>query len=123
MSGLLFPKPASKKKRKAHPKSILHRKEDKTCFLCRLLDGDYRVKGGLEEHHIFFGAHQRPLSEQYGLKVYLCRKHHREGPQAVHVNRQNCRMLQELGQQAFEEKYGHAKFMEVFGKNYTTEEE
>lgn len=123
-SGLMFPKTTTKKKRKSHPKSILHNKEDGTCYLCMILDGEYRQQGGLEEHHIFFSKHQRPLSEEYGLKVYLCRrKHHREGPEAVHQNQRIRRMLEEKGQQAFEELYGHKKFMEVFGQNYIVEEQ
>ena len=122
MSGLMFPKPGpGKKKRQSHPDSILHRKEDGTCFLCILLDDNWRVQGGLEEHHIFFSAHQRPLSEQYGLKVYLCRRHHQDGPLAVHKNQQVRRRLEAIGQQAFEERHGHRKFMEIFKKNYVEE--
>jgi len=122
-SGLIFPKPKKTKKRKSHPESIMHRKEDGTCYLCMLLDGEYRQQGGLEEHHVFYSKHQRALSEEYGLKVYLCRrKHHREGPVAVHNNREIRRMLEAAGQQAFEERYGNRKFVEVFGANYMDEE-
>ena len=44
--------------------------------MCALLNGDYSTKQ-TEEHHVVFGAGQRQLSEEYGLKVYLCREHHR----------------------------------------------
>lgn len=119
----MFPKEGTKKKRRrAHPASIMHRKEDGTCFLCMLLEGNFQVYGYREEHHVFFSGHQRALSEEYGLKVYLCYRHHREGPEAVHNNKRYRRMLEALGQQAFEERYGHKKFMEIFQKNYIYED-
>ena len=119
MSGLMFPKAgAQKRKRRHHPDSIMQRKEDGYCYLCALLEDNWRPCGYREEHHVFFSAHQRQLSEEYGLKVYLCRRHHREGPEAVHQNQQNRRILEAQGQQAFEAKFGHKKFMEIFKKNY-----
>ena len=115
-SGLMFPKEGPKKKRRrAHPASIMHRKEE-------LLESDFRIYGYREEHHVFFSGHQRAISEEYGLKVYLCYRHHREGPEAVHNNKRHRRMLEALGQQAFEERYGHKKFMEIFQKNYIYED-
>ena len=118
-SGLMFPKPGpTKKRRRAHPASILHRKEDGTCFLCIMIENDFRIHGYREEHHVFFSKHQRHLSEEYGLKIYLCRRHHRDGQEAVHNNREIRRFTEAQGQQAFEERYGHKRFMEVFGENY-----
>ena len=114
-SGLMFPKEGAKKKRRrAHPASIMHRKEEGTCFLCMLLENDFQTYG--------YSGHQRDISEEYGLKVYLCYRHHREGPEAVHNNKRYRRMLEALGQQAFEERYGHKKFMEIFQKNYIYED-
>ena len=122
-SGLMFPKEGTKKKRRrAHPASIMHRKEDGTCFLCMLLEGNFQVYGYREEHHVFFSGHQRALSEEYGLKVYLCYRHHREGPDAVHNNKRYRRMLEAEGQKAFEERYGHKKFIEIFQENYIYED-
>lgn len=116
--GLMFPKVAAPKKRKHHPASLLHSKEGKTCYLCILLEANFARHPYLEEHHIFFSGHQRFLSEEYGLKVYLCSRHHREGPEAVHGNRKNRRLLEARGQQAFEAKYGKEEFLRVFGRNY-----
>ena len=119
MSGLMFPKPGpQKKKRRHHPASIMQRKEDEYCYLCALLENNWRPCGYREEHHVFFSAHQRQLSEEYGLKVYLCLQHHREGPMAAHQNQKVRRLLEAQGQQAFKERYGHKKFIEVFGQNY-----
>ncbi|MCI9681396.1 MAG: hypothetical protein HFI26_08425 [Lachnospiraceae bacterium] len=118
-SGLMFPKPGKKKKRRQHSKSIIQNKEDKKCYLCILLEDNWTTYTYLEEHHIFFSKHQRAVSERYGLKVYLCSYHHRIGPLAVHNNQKYRRLLEAKGQQAFEALYGHERFMEVFGENYT----
>lgn len=121
--GLMFPKAQTKKKRMRHPKSILHSKESRTCYLCILLHGDYRLHSRLQEHHIFDGPN-RKLSEEYGLKVCLCLPHHLNGfgPEAVHSNAEVMRLLQQAGQQAFEERCGSRKdFIEKFGRNYIEE--
>ena len=117
-TGLMFPKRTAKRKRKRHPASLLHSREEKTCYLCMLLEESFVRHLYLEEHHIFFSGHQRSLSEEYGLKVYLCSRHHREGPEAVHGNQENRRLLEASGQQAFEERYGRGEFLRVFGRNY-----
>lgn len=98
-------------------KSILHNKADGTCYLCMRLNGDYSRRTNLEEHHVMGGSN-RKLSEHYGLKVYLCIPHHREGPAAVHNNIDNQRYLQQEAQKAFEKKYSYEKWMEVFGRNF-----
>lgn len=118
MSGLRFPKKKAKKKRKQHTASILQEK-DGTCYLCRMR-GD-ESKKQVEEHHIF-GGPNRAVSEAYGLKVYLCVSHHRIGRQAVHKNQETRKILQEIGQQAFERTHSRQQFMELFGKNYREEE-
>lgn len=117
----LYPKPIIKKKRKKHPKSILQAKELRCCYLC-MKEGDYSTKSILHEHHIF-GGPNRTLSEQYGLKVYLCPEHHEFAPYAVHSDPKgkNNRYLQEQGQKAFEKKYPDLSFREIFGKNYKGE--
>lgn len=102
-------------------KSIMHSKEDHTCYLCQRL-GTYPY-GDLEEHHVFGGTANRKLSEKYGLKVYLCEYHHRVGPDAVHNNHDMMWMIQKDGQRAFEEKYPDKNFRAIFGKNYIWEEE
>lgn len=99
-------------------KSVMHKKEDRTCYLCMLLNGDYDTRTGLQEHHVMPGTANRKLSERYGLKVYLCLQHHTEGSQAVHNNARLQRMLQGKAQEIFEKKYSHGKWMEVFGRNF-----
>ncbi len=114
MSGLLYPKTPTKKKRKKHARSIIQEK-DGTCYLCRLSGNWYPQY--VHKHHIF-GGPLRDKSEAYGLTVYLCVNHHELGAEAVHRNKETMRFLQRIGQQAFEKIHGHEKFMEMFGRNY-----
>lgn len=86
--------------------------------MCILLEQNYSRCRVREEHHIFYSKHQRRLSEEYGLKVYLCLRHHKEGPLAVHNNRKLRRLLEAKGQQAFEALYGRERFLEIFGEDY-----
>ena len=99
-------------------KSILHNKQDRTCYLCMLLNGDYVTRTNLQEHHVIEGTSGRRLSEHWGLKVYLCLQHHTAGPQAVHNNIKIQRLLQRLAQETFEKTYSHQLWMQVFGRNY-----
>ena len=111
-----YPKQKSKKKRKIHKASILHKK-DGTCYLCARLNGDYSYKY-TEEHHVFGGKANRVISEAEGLKVYLCLYHHREGPEAVQNNRENNRLVQQDAQRAFEKTHTRKEFMDLIGRNY-----
>ena len=76
----------------------------------------------IEEHHIFGGPH-RKLSEHYGLKVHLCIYHHTSGSEAVHNNRTWDLRMKQIGQKAFEERYSHGEWMQVFGRDYLREGE
>lgn len=103
-------------------KSIMHRK-DGTCYLCALLNKNYSTYGYTEEHHVIYGKGNRPLSEKYGLKVYLCVGHHREGKEAVHKNWENDLILKKEAQRIFEKTHSRKEFREVFGINYMDIEE
>lgn len=103
-------------------KSIMHEK-DGTCYLCMKLHRFYGKHGNTEEHHVIHGTANRKLSEKYGLKVYLCLNHHREGKEAVHRNRENDLLLKKDAQRAFEKKYSRKDFREIFGINYIDIEE
>lgn len=89
-------------------KSIVQ--SEKRCYICGTCQN-------LERHHIFMGP-DRKLSEKYGLTVYLCHMHHNEPPDGAHFNENTKRWLQRVGQMAFEQEYGHEKFMELFTRNY-----
>lgn len=74
----------------------------------------------LDRHHIFGGAN-RPISEKYGLVVYLCRyRCHTGGRGAVHNNARTMQMLHEYGQKKWmDENNGTIEdFIKIFGRNY-----
>ena len=100
----------------------MHPKTDRTCYLCMKRHGIYDTQINLEEHHVFGGVANRPLSERYGLKVYLCQGHHRCSSEAVHMNAQVAADLKKDAQLKFEETFPNVSFVEVFGKNYVYED-
>ena len=111
MRGLLFPKTPKKKKKQKHHESIIPGNQKGTCWVC-----DQR--GYTETHHIFGGSN-RKYSEEYGLTVNLCLRHHRESPHAVHQNKDLMNELHRIGQIEFERKCGsREEFIRIFGKNY-----
>ena len=71
----------------------------------------------LERHHVLGGVANRPLSEKYGLWVWLCHEHH-TGKDGVQYNREKGDALKGLAQIAFEAKHSHDEWMQVFRKNY-----
>ena len=103
-------------------RSIIQGKASRQCLICAMLHGDISQKLVIEELHIF-GGPNRKLSEHYGLKVYLCPWHHRIGRDAVHRNAEISTEIKQIGQRAFEELYGHDRFMKEFGRNWLPENE
>lgn len=104
-------------------RSIMQDKEAGQCYLCRLLHGDYSIKSVRQEHHVMGGTANRRLSEKYGIKVWLDPDHHLYGPEAVHKNAEVAEILHREAQKAFEKAYPELDFLEIFGKNYLTENE
>lgn len=116
MSGLMFPKTMTKKKRRKHGESILHEKNG-TCYLCMLLYGDSTYHSNLHKHHVFGGAN-RKFSEEDGLTVWLDIAHHEYGPEAVHENIEIMRLLQKEAQRAYEKTHTREQFMIRYGRNF-----
>lgn len=112
-------KPVKRRKPKKYKKvkSIMQDKSDKRCYLCMLLNNDYRIHSVTEEHHVLFGD-IKWISDAYGLRVNLCIEHHRTGEEAVHNNRESAEVLMRLAQQVFTEEYPDLDWMEIVGKNY-----
>lgn len=54
------------------------------CYVCRMKYNVVTV-AGLEEHHVLNGP-LRPVAEQYGLKVWLCHRHHNEPGYSAHFD-------------------------------------
>ena len=89
--------------------SIIQRDETR-CFICGRMTE-------LERHHVLGGVANRPLSEKYGLWVWLCREHH-TGKAGAQYDRKTGDSLKRLAQIAFEARYSHDEWMNVFRKNY-----
>lgn len=90
-------------------KSIIQ--ENKECWVCGTTQD-------IHEHHILYGTANRRLSEKYGLKVWLCGKHHNLSNEGVHFNKELDRSLKVLAQKRFEEEYPNESFLRIFGRNY-----
>lgn len=114
---LMFPKNATKRRRTKHPKSILQEKNG-ICFLCSVLEGDTRQQSGLHKHHVFFGSANRRMSEEDGLYIYLCMRHHEIGPDAVHKDKGSRVMTQIYAQEVYEKTHTREEFVERYGRSY-----
>ena len=83
---------------------------EKECWFCG-------AQVNLERHHIFAGTANRPISEKYGLWVYLCHEHH-TGKNGAQYDKKKRTALQQMAEKAFEEKYGRELWMEIIRKRY-----
>jgi len=82
-----------------------------TCYISKRTDN-------IHIHEVFFGTANRKKSIEYGCCVPLTGVLHNESKDGVHFDKTlNKRLKQEM-QVAFEKKYSHEKFIEVFNKNY-----
>lgn len=117
---LMYPKEQKKKKRMRHPEPVI-KQEKGCCYLCMRLHGDSSYQAYLEEHHVYDGPNRR-ISEENGFKVKLCMPHHRTGPEAVHSNAENMRLIQEDVQREYEKTHSRQQFMKLIGRNYLKDE-
>ena len=89
-------------------KSIIQ--ERKECYFCGKLTN-------LERHHVFGGVANRPISEKYGLTVWLCHNCHTGQDGAQYDKMKNLRLKQDA-QFAFERNHSRSQWMKLIGKNY-----
>ena len=89
-------------------KSIIQ--ERKECYFCGKLTD-------LERHHVFGGVANRPISEKYGLTVWLCHNCHTGKDGAQYDKMKNLRLKQDA-QFAFERNHSRSEWMKLIGKNY-----
>ena len=90
-------------------KSIIQ--EQKECYVCK-------TKYGLHEHHIFYGTANRKQSEKYGMKIWLCGRHHNLSNEGVHFNKELDLQIKRMAQKKFEETYKDLDFIKIFGRSY-----
>lgn len=82
----------------------------KCCYFCgRVI--------GLEKHHIFAGVANRPISEKYGLWVYLCDECH-IGRTGAQYDKDKNLTLKRAAQEAFERAHTRREWMQIIRKNY-----
>ena len=84
--------------------------EEKECWFCG-------IRTGLERHHILAGAANRPISEKYGLTVWLCHTHH-TGREGAQYDPEKSLLLKQEAQRKFEAIHGHDLWMQLIRKNY-----
>ena len=89
-------------------KSVIQ--ERKECYFCGKLTN-------LERHHVFGGVANRPISEKYGLTVWLCHNCHTGQDGAQYDKMKNLRLKQDA-QFAFERNHTRSEWMKLIGKNY-----
>lgn len=89
-------------------KSILQDKRE--CYFCGR-------QTELEIHHVFAGTANRPISEKYGLKVWLCHEHH-TGTEGAQYDKARNLQLKQDAQFAFEREHSRSEWMKLIGKNY-----
>lgn len=119
MSGMLFPKKESSKKRHRHAESIMQKKDGR-CWLCMRLHKDFTIYPAVHKHHVYFGQGQRDISEESGFTVFLCWRHHLHdgGPEAVHRDHEICRLIQQETQRTFEQTHTRDEFVGLIGRSY-----
>ena len=81
------------------------------CYVCH-------CKEPLHVHHVFEGTANRKKSEKWGLKIYLCPKHHNMSNEGVHSNKALELNLKRKAQMTFELLYGKELWMKEFKRNY-----
>lgn len=89
-------------------KSIIQ--ESRECYFCGSVSG-------LERHHVFGGVANRPISERFGLWVYLCHDCHTGNSGAQYEKQKNLHLKQEA-QKAFEKAHSRTEWMNLIRKNY-----
>lgn len=90
-------------------KSIIQ--SEKECFVCGAVSD-------LDRHHIFYGTANRRKSEEFGLWIWLCKKHHNMSDEGIHFNRKLDTEVKQMAQGIFEDTYIHEDFVKIFGRNY-----
>ena len=90
-------------------KSILQDKKE--CFLCH-------TTYGLHEHHVFEGTANRKRSEDTGMKIWLCGRHHNLSDEGIHFDKKFDLAVKQIAQAKFEETHTRDEFRQIFGKSW-----
>lgn len=87
--------------------------KEKECFICKNIYN-------LHSHHIFGGVANRKLSEQDGMKVWLCAPHHNMSDAGIHFDKNLDLRVKRVAQLKWQEYYGKTEddFRKRYGKSY-----
>ena len=93
--------------------SILQSKKE--CYFCPNHNTEE-----LHSHHVFFGTANKRLSEEDGMKIWLCGKHHNLSHQeGIHFRNDIDLDVKKKAQEAWEKTYGdRSDFIKRYGKSY-----
>lgn len=93
-------------------KSIIQKETE--CYMCRKLYGRYvdLPNYGLELHHVIPGTANRQKSDEYGLVVWLCPRHHRE----IHSSggAEMMKVLKQEGKEVFCSRHSEEEWIKEF---------
>lgn len=85
---------------------------EKVCWVCQ-------TPYDLHDHHVFYGTANRKHSEKYGLKVWLCSRHHNMSNEGVHFNKALDLKLKQTAQKHYEQNIGtREQFRIKFGRSW-----
>lgn len=86
---------------------------DKRCFICG-------TENNIHIHHLIYGSANRKKSEEDGLWVYLCGKHHNLSAEGVHYNKALDLRFKKMAEKRWIDFYGKSEesFIKRYGKNY-----
>ena len=93
------------------PKSIIT-DDMEHCFICG-------ASGPMHIHHVFYGTANRRNSDELGLVIPLCPRHHNMSNEGIHFDKELDDKVKRLAQTVYEETTGTREdFMRIFGRNY-----
>jgi hypothetical protein len=96
----------------SHSVSVLQG-EDEKCYITKRTDN-------LEQHHIYFGAKNRKVSDAYGFWVWLTAEKHRgtDGVHGLRGHELDLELKQDCQRQFEADGHTRQEFMALIGKNY-----
>nr|WP_301907426.1 phosphoenolpyruvate carboxykinase [uncultured Anaerostipes sp.] len=85
---------------------------EKVCYVCG-------TEQDLHCHHIFEGTANRRKSEEHGMKIWLCARHHNMSNSGIHFNPDLENEVKKTAQRYFERHIGDREaFRREFGKSW-----
>ena len=92
-------------------KSILQ--SEKECFVCHTTQN-------LHEHHVCEGGTNgnRKKSEEFGLKIWLCARHHNMSNEGIHFNKELDLEVKRYAQEVFEKTHTRDEWRQAFNKSW-----